>query len=130
MQNNSIIIITKKDISNVYDQLGANLRFLRIISIVVLFISAITIYLISRFMTRPLEELNSITTRISGGDYSVRADINSNDEVGTLAENFNQMAGSVEENVEELKNKNLVQILVEQDGKNSSRSTIKIDPEE
>lgn len=32
--------------------------------------------------------------------------------------------------VEELKNKNLVQILVEQDGKNSSRSTIKIDPEE
>lgn len=104
MQNNSIIIITKKDISNVYDQLGANLRFLRIISIVVLFISAITIYLISRFMTRPLEELNSITTRISGGDYSVRADINSNDEVGTLAENFNQMAGSVEENVEELKN--------------------------
>lgn len=31
--------------------------------------------------------------------------------------------------VEELKNKNLVQILVEQDGKNSSRSNIKIDPE-
>lgn len=31
--------------------------------------------------------------------------------------------------VEELKNKNLVQILVEQDGKNSSRSTIKVDPE-
>ena len=104
MQNASITIITKKDISNVYDQLSANLRFLKIISLVVLFISAITIYLISRFMTRPLEKLNSITTRISGGDYSVRADINSNDEVGTLAENFNQMAGSVEENVEELKN--------------------------
>ena len=32
--------------------------------------------------------------------------------------------------VEELKNKNLVQILVEQDGNNSSKSIIKIDPEE
>ena len=31
--------------------------------------------------------------------------------------------------VEELKNKNLVQILVEQDGNNSSKSIIKIDPE-
>jgi signal transduction histidine kinase len=54
-------------------------------------------------MTRPLENLSRITNRISGGDYSVRADIKSDDEVGELADNFNVMAGSVEENVEELK---------------------------
>ncbi len=103
LNDSSLTIITKKDLSNVYDQLAANLRFLKIISIIVLFISAVIIYLVSRLMTRPLENLNSITTRISGGDYSVRADIKSDDEVGKLAENFNLMAGSVEENVEELK---------------------------
>ncbi|MBQ2053961.1 MAG: HAMP domain-containing protein [Eubacterium sp.] len=103
LNDSSLTIITKKNLSNVYDQLAANLRFLKIISIIVLFISAVIIYLVSRLMTRPLENLNSITTRISGGDYSVRADIKSDDEVGKLAENFNLMAGSVEENVEELK---------------------------
>lgn len=103
VQGSTLTIITKKNLSGVYDQLNANLNFLKIISIIVLFGSAIIFYIISRLMTRPLENLNRITTQISGGDYSVRADINSNDEVGELAESFNAMAGSVEENVEELK---------------------------
>ena len=36
-------------------------------------------------------------------DYTVRADVKSDDEVGELAGNFNAMAGSVEDHVEELK---------------------------
>ena len=96
-------IITRKDITDVYIQLNDNLRFLKIISILVLIVSALIMYLISVLLTRPLEKLNMITTKISGGDYSVRADIATDDEVGELAGNFNTMAGSVEEHVEELK---------------------------
>lgn len=103
IQNSTMTIITKKDLSGVYDQLGENLRFLKIISIIVLSASALAIYVISLFMTRPLEKLSKVTAKISGGDYSVRADIKSDDEVGELAESFNTMAGSVEDNVEELK---------------------------
>ena len=103
INNANLYIITRKDITNVYSQLSDNLQFLKIISILVLIISALIMYLISVLLTRPLEKLKLITTKISGGDYSVRADIATNDEVGELAENFNTMAGSVEDHVEELK---------------------------
>ena len=103
IQDSTLTIITKKDLKGVYDQLGENLKFLKIISVIVLCVSAIAIYIISLFMTRPLEKLSKVTSKISGGDYSVRADIKTDDEVGELAESFNTMAGSVEENVEELK---------------------------
>lgn len=103
INNANLYIITRKDITNVYSQLNDNLQFLKIISIIVLLVSALIMYLISVLLTRPLEKLNMITTKISGGDYSVRADIDTNDEVGELADNFNTMAGSVEDHVEELK---------------------------
>ena len=103
INNANLYIITRKDITNVYSQLNDNLQFLKIISIIVLIISALIMYLISVLLTRPLEKLNMITTKISGGDYTVRADIDTNDEVGELAGNFNTMAGSVEDHVEELK---------------------------
>ena len=76
---------------------------MRILSLIVLVIAAIIIYLVSYYLTRPLEELNKVTTRISGGEYDVRADNKSDDEVGILADNFNTMAGSVEEYIGELK---------------------------
>lgn len=103
INNANLYIITRKDITNVYSQLNDNLQFLKIISIIVLLVSALIMYLISVLLTRPLEKLNMITTKISGGDYTVRADIDTNDEVGELAGNFNTMAGSVEDHVEELK---------------------------
>lgn len=103
INNANLYIITRKDITNVYSQLNDNLQFLKIISIIVLLVSALIMYLISVLLTRPLEKLNKITTKISGGDYTVRADIDTNDEVGELAGNFNTMAGSVEDHVEELK---------------------------
>lgn len=96
-------IISKKNISKVYTQLKNNLNFMRILSLIVLVIAAIIIYLVSYYLTRPLEELNKVTTRISGGEYDVRADNKSDDEVGILADNFNTMAGSVEEYIGELK---------------------------
>ena len=103
INNANLYIITRKDITNVYSQLNDNLKFLKIVSVVVLALSALIMYVITYLLTRPLEKLNSITTQISGGDYTVRADVSSDDEVGELAGNFNTMAGSVEDHVEELK---------------------------
>ena len=99
----NLYIITRKDITGVYTQLSDNLKFLKTISVAVLLLSALIMYVITYLLTRPLEKLNKITTQISGGDYTVRADVKSDDEVGELAGNFNAMAGSVEDHVEELK---------------------------
>ncbi len=58
-------------------------------------ISSIFIYWTSRSITRPLKELSDMSKVISGGDFRKRLVIKSNDEVGALGENFNQMVDAL-----------------------------------
>lgn len=52
-------------------------------------------WLFSRWFTRPLTELSAAARRMAQGDYSVRVTPHGRDEVGRLAEDFNQMADEV-----------------------------------
>jgi signal transduction histidine kinase len=59
--------------------------------------AAVGAWLLSRGITRPLKELGAAADAISRGDYGRRIEIARSDEIGLLAERFNQMAGQVEE---------------------------------
>jgi signal transduction histidine kinase len=59
-------------------------------------------YIVSRMLTGPLEKLNVITDEFADGNYDARAEIKSGDEIGLLAEKFNNMALSVSKHVDEL----------------------------
>jgi two-component system, OmpR family, sensor histidine kinase BaeS len=56
----------------------------------------------SRRLVRPLDHLAAATTRMTGGDYSVRVDISAPNELRRLANTFNEMAASLESDVSEL----------------------------
>jgi sigma-B regulation protein RsbU (phosphoserine phosphatase) len=63
------------------------------------------VYLISRKMTGALVALSTGATRMREGDYGVRIDVNSADEIGQLGVAFNEMASEIEaytNNLEEL----------------------------
>ena len=64
----------------------------------ILFLSTIIIvyYLIKRIIY-PLKELTQATNQYSQGNYSIRSNINSNNEIGMLASSFNNLASTVEE---------------------------------
>ncbi|MFM1655388.1 ATP-binding protein [Brevibacillus sp. B_LB10_24] len=49
-------------------------------------------YYVTRIITRPINDLAAIASGISAGDISLRAKAEGNDEVGTLARAFNEMA--------------------------------------
>jgi signal transduction histidine kinase len=57
----------------------------------------------SRRITQPLLALNQATMAMSEGTFSVRADAERADELGQLANSFNQMAGYVEETIATLR---------------------------
>lgn len=46
-------------------------------------------------ITQALTKLFDATQKVSEGDFNIRVDVNSNDEVGSLADNFNIMAAEV-----------------------------------
>ncbi|MBF0538249.1 MAG: methyl-accepting chemotaxis protein [Nitrospirae bacterium] len=67
-----------------------------------IFITVIFIYTF-KVTHRPLIELSNDMRQVSGGDLSVHFDYNAHDEVGSLAEGFNQMLSSLKEIVSEVR---------------------------
>jgi two-component system sensor histidine kinase CpxA len=60
------------------------------------FLIAVLLLPLSRKITRPLEKLRVSVQRISDGDLTVRAEVNSADEIGALIRAFNGMAETIE----------------------------------
>lgn len=91
------------DISDIYrlrqTQQGVYQQLFAIIVAVAVGVS----WLLSHWLTRPLRTLSRVTRRLASGNMSCRAHVETNDEIGRLAEDFNYMAGKLEENIEELK---------------------------
>lgn len=103
-------IINKRDITDAYLLMEQQIAYFRFLLIIVIFVCSACMYLISLWMTKPLETLSKVSESFGKGDYDARADIKSHDEVGMLAGTYNQMAQSVADHVEELQD-----MLVRQD---------------
>ena len=59
------------------------------------------IYLLSRYITWPISNLNKLAGRIAEGEFDLRSHNKSGDEVGSLAGNFNRMADRLVAQMEE-----------------------------
>lgn len=97
-----INIITKRNITNTMAMINNNISLYRLYIIVILLISGFIVYIISTFLTRPLEKLNTVTDTFAEGDFTTRSSISTHDEIGLLSEKFNHMADSVENHIVQL----------------------------
>ncbi len=69
-----------------------------IIAVVAVMLAAFLVVRISGVLTRPLTRVARATHRLAGGDYAIRVEVESGDEVGMLAQDFNQLAMTLERN--------------------------------
>jgi signal transduction histidine kinase len=72
-------------------------------SAVAIFLAAGVGLLISRRISAPLVALTDVTTRMTAGNLTARTQIDSKDEVGTLAKSFNEMANRLAETITTLR---------------------------
>jgi signal transduction histidine kinase len=61
---------------------------------------------LARTMSRPMRDLNEVTTKLGQGNLDVRATVYSNDELGQVATAFNEMAEAIQKRDLELKDIN------------------------
>jgi len=54
-------------------------------------------------ISRPVQKLATAAHRLAGGDYSTRVTVHSRNEVGVLADAFNQMGEEIQKAIEEIK---------------------------
>ncbi|MBC2399748.1 signal transduction histidine kinase [Clostridium tetanomorphum] len=90
------------DVTYIYEDRKQQYNFFIELSIIVTIILAIGMYILSKYITSPIDNLINTTRIVSKGNYSERVAINSKDEIGILAENFNKMADAVEGKINEL----------------------------
>ncbi len=69
------------------------------LSIIILLISLVISSLFFKKLLHPLSDLSILANRVIKGDYSIRADIKTNDEIGFLSKNFNKMVATIEDNI-------------------------------
>lgn len=103
VMDRSLYLETMKDATVVFEERIRGFSVYRQITLVILAASAIIMFFIAFWLTKPIRLLAGATKKVSEGDYSYRAKRISNDELGILTTDFNQMANALEENVDKLK---------------------------
>jgi len=91
-----------KDISRIYAKRQREYVAFMAIALSACLLFGFGIYLISRRIIHPLEELTRSAREIAEGTYSQRVIYDYNDEIGILARSFNRMADLIQHKVEEL----------------------------
>ncbi len=84
------------------DEVSSMLAFLPIftffITVIVALISAlISIMLLNRMISNPIEEIRKLMAKAEQGDLTVRGEVKSGDEIGQLTQSFNQFIGKIQQ---------------------------------
>lgn len=77
--------------------------FALILGIVAMIISGLMSVLLCSNFVEPILQINNATKRMAAMDFSVKLDINSNDELGQLAQSINYLSSELETKINELK---------------------------
>ena len=92
-----------KDITDLYEERNNFYSQYRVIMLCLVAVTGVVIFIVSRFLTRSVASLSDTTKRFAAGDYGTRAEVYSEDEIGTLAQDFNIMADNLIQKMDELK---------------------------
>lgn len=92
----AVAIVLAVGVSAVVSQVGFRLDIpIWIRPVIAVIISLLFVRLVAHGLTAPLREMERAATKMAKGDYSQRVRATGHDEVGRLAEAFNDMAGEL-----------------------------------
>ncbi|MBA4393391.1 MAG: hypothetical protein C0407_07545, partial [Desulfobacca sp.] len=102
------IIVAGAYEEEIYHSLHETERFILLVVLISLVMAFGLTFVLSRVLTKPIQDLTEVTTQMSAGDLSQRVKTTGTDEIGVLAYSFNRMAAQIENNTANL------EILVEE----------------
>lgn len=91
-----------RDLTELYDTHSRLTRYLITVSALVETLLALALFLILRRLTNPVRTMQKAAGKIACGVYDERISVPGKDEFHDLAENFNRMAASIQEKINEL----------------------------
>ena len=104
--NTGISFIMRTPISSIEESARIANRFYALIGCLGALAGGIIIWFVSRRVTRPILELNTISQRMVQLDFEAKYQGNAHNEIDLLGENINKLSDSLEKTISELKTAN------------------------
>ncbi len=95
-------ILMTKPVNEVRDAMGSLIRALTISCLAVSATMLIPAYFISRRISNPIRNMTAVSAAMANGDFSIRADENTNDEIGRLGRALNHLSAQLHTNIGDL----------------------------
>jgi signal transduction histidine kinase len=98
----TVSVETSRDISVVFTERAELFGVYQWLMFGMAAVNGVLVFALARWTTAPIRRLSKATRSIAKGQYSERVPVRSNDELGALTQDFNQMATSLARTVREL----------------------------
>ena len=100
--NLPVTVYTVQEVTGTVERIDTLTLNAQLALLACLLLSALLLPLTLRRTLRPLRKLTQVSEKISGGEYALRSNIESQDEVGELSASFDHMAKTVEQKINDL----------------------------
>jgi len=90
-------VVIRQDVSEVYSIVDQTTRTFMIFAVIGVVLSAAVAAALSQALVRPILQLSQVAEKFAAGDLSARAEVRTQDEVGTLSQTYNDMAAQMRE---------------------------------
>jgi PAS domain S-box-containing protein len=79
----------------IFEGVAGTKFFITLVALGTVALAILLTVMLSRVLTKPVQELTAVTARMAGGDLTQKVKLGGGDEIGTLARSFNRMADQV-----------------------------------
>jgi PAS domain S-box-containing protein len=90
------IIVAGEYEEEIYHSLHETERFVLLVVLISLAMVFGMTFVLSRILTKPIQDLTEVTTQMAAGDLSQRVETTGTDEIGVMAYSFNRMAAQIQ----------------------------------
>ncbi len=105
LANSNWILVTVQPVSTISNIIQNQTRSNVVISVIISMIAALIAVIASNFFTSPIVQLTRVAENISTGNFTQKAEIRHNDEIGVLARTFNTMTDQIQGLISNLENR-------------------------
>ena len=102
VRDGTVYLETWQDASDLFSARQAQYNLFFYLLLALILVSALAAAAVSAWITRPLGKLSEAAREMAAGELSRRVETRSDDEIGQLSQDFNQMAEQLERHVGEL----------------------------
>lgn len=100
--SNNMIVDLRIPLRSISSNISIINQFILIIGLILFLISMVVAYILSQHFTRPILDILDVTTDIKSLNFNSSCKITTNDELGKLAENINNMSNTLKLTIDDL----------------------------